>query len=95
MQARQPMHDAVAAFEQRVGRADPDAGSLDALVAQDGEEEAACVREGAFLDCLDPASVHADGDLVLSLARDRARVTADALSQIYCKAEICHTAAGL
>ena len=34
----------------------------------------------ALLDRLDPAAIHADGDLVLGLARDRARVTADALS---------------
>ena len=89
MHARQPMQDvaveiddAVAALEERVGRADAHARRVVALVAQDREEEALRVGERALLDRLHPAAVHADGNLVLGLAGDRARVTADALSQI-------------
>ena len=55
--------DAVAALEQRVGRADLHAGRFVALVAQHGEEEAARVGERAFLDRLHPAAVDADRDL--------------------------------
>src|SRR5207247_10766179 len=74
--------DAVAALEERVGRADALARRFVALVAEDGEEEPARVGEGAFLDGLHPAAVHADRNLVLGLARDRARMTADAFSEI-------------
>ena len=89
MQARQPMHDvavqiddAVAALEERVGRADAHARRVLALVAEHGEEEPPRVGERALLDRLHPAAVHADRNLVLGLAGDRARVTADALAQV-------------
>ena len=89
MHARQPMHavavqidDAVAAPEERVGRADVHARRLLALVAQHRQEEPPRVRERALLDRLDPAAIHADGNVVLGLARDRARVTSDALREV-------------
>ena len=80
--------DPVAPLEERIGRADADARGFVALVAQNGEEQPLRVRERSLLDRLDPAAVHADRDLVLGLARDRAGMTADALSQIDRKAEI-------
>ena len=89
MHARQPMHDvavqiddAVAPLEERVGRADAHARRFVALIAQNREEEPLRVRERALLDRLDPAAVDADRDVVLGLARDRARVAADAFPQI-------------
>jgi hypothetical protein len=72
----------VAALEQRVGRTDPHARRVVALIAEDGEEEALGARKRALLDGLDPAPVHADRNLMFGLAGDRARVAADALAQI-------------
>ncbi len=74
--------DAVAALEERVGRTDARARRVVALIAEDGKEEAAGVGERALLDRLDPAAVHADRNLVLGLAGDRAGVTADAFSEV-------------
>ena len=74
--------DAVAALEERVGRANLRARRFVALVAEDGKEEPARVGKGAFLDGLHPAAIHADRNLVLSLAGDGAGVTADAFSKI-------------
>ena len=89
MHARQPMHespmqidDAVAALEERVGRTDLHARRIVALVAEDRKEEALRLGERAFLDGLHPAAIHANRDLVLGLAGDRAGVTADAFSEI-------------
>src|SRR5262249_29178894 len=74
--------DAVAATVERVGRTDPRAGRVVALVAEDGEKESASVGEGAFLDGLDPTAIDTDRNLVLGFAGDRARVTPDALAKI-------------
>src|SRR5205085_10399764 len=72
----------VAALEQRVGRTDFRAGRGVALVAEDREKETAGVGEGALLDGLDPTAIDADRNVVLRLARDRARMTADAFPEI-------------
>src|SRR4029453_15314455 len=74
--------DAVAAPVERVGRTNPRAGRVVALVAEDWEEQSAGVGEGAFLDGLDPTAIHADRNLVLGFAGDRARVTPDALAKV-------------
>ena len=82
--------DAVAAFEEGPRRADPDAGSVGALVAEDREEEAPGFRERSFFDGLHPAAIHADGDFVLGFAGDRARMTSDALPEVYSEPECGH-----
>ena len=74
--------DPVAALEERVGRADARARRLVALVAQNGKEEAAGVGERALLDGLDPAAVHANGNLVFGFAGDGAGVTSDAFPEV-------------
>ena len=74
--------DAVAPTVERVGRTDPRAGRVVALVAEDREKESAGVGEGAFLDGLDPTAIDADRNLVLGFAGDRARVTPDALAKV-------------
>ena len=55
------------------------------------QEETLRVRERALFDRLDPASVHADRDLVLRLARDRAGMAADALGQIDRESVVGHS----
>ena len=87
---RVEVNDAVAAFEEGVGRTDARARCFDALVAQDGEEEPPGIRKRSLLDGLDPAAIHADRDLMFGFAGNRARVTADALSQIYGEPVIGH-----
>jgi hypothetical protein len=72
----------VAPTVERVGRTDPRARRVVALVAEDGEKESAGVGEGAFLDGLDPTAIDADRNLVLGFAGDRARVTPDALAKV-------------
>ena len=74
--------DPVLALHQRVGRADAHARRFVALIAEDREEKAADGGERPFLDRLHPAPVDADRDLVLGLARNRARVAADAFSEV-------------
>ena len=74
------VNDAVAALEERAGRADVHARRFLALVAQHGEEQPLRVGERALLDRLHPAAVDADRNVVLRLAGDRARMTADALA---------------
>jgi hypothetical protein len=74
--------DAVAPLEEGVGRTDRRARRFVALIAEDGKEEAAGIREGALLDGLDPTAIDADRDVVLGLAGDRAGMTADAFSQV-------------
>src|SRR5205814_1928751 len=70
------------ALDQRVGRADAHARRCVALIAEDREEKAADGGERPFLDRLHPAAVDADRNLVLRLAHNRARVAADAFSEI-------------
>ena len=82
--------NAVAAAVERVGRADANAGSVFALVAQHGEEKAARIRKQSLLDRLHPAAIHADGNLVLDLAGDRACVASDALPQVYGESVVGH-----
>src|SRR5690606_4232984 len=82
--------DAVAPFEQRVRRTDRHARRIVALIAEDGEEEARRVGETPLLDGLDPAAVHADRNLVLRLAGDRAGMTADALAKVYGNTVVGH-----
>jgi hypothetical protein len=52
------------------------------LITKDGEEEAAGVGEGAFLNSFDPTAIHPDRDLMLGLARDGARVTSDTFPEV-------------
>jgi hypothetical protein len=74
--------DPVAPLEQRVSRTDANAGRLLTLVAEDREEEPPRIGERPLLDRLHPAAVRSDWNLVLRLARDRARMAPDALSEI-------------
>ena len=74
--------DAVAAFEERIRRTDAHARCVGALVAENGEEEPARVRKDALFNRLDPTAIHADRNVVLRLARNRARVAPDAFAQI-------------
>ena len=85
--------DAVAALEERVGRTDARARRFVALIAEHGKEEAAGVGERALLDRLHPAAVHADRNLMFGLARDRARMTADALPEVDREAVVGHAEA--
>ncbi len=82
--------DAVTAFEERVGRTDLEAGRFFALIAQDRKEQPLGVRERAFLDRLDPAAIDADRDVMFRLARNGARVAADAFLQIDNKPVVRH-----
>jgi hypothetical protein len=74
--------DPVTPFEQRAGRADARARRFFALIAEHRKEEAARVGKRPLLDRLHPAAIHADRDFVLRLARDRAGMTSDALSEV-------------
>jgi hypothetical protein len=74
--------DAVTTLEECVGWTDFGAGRFIALVAENREEEASRIGKGSALDGLDPASIYADRNVVLSFAGDGARVTADAFSKI-------------
>jgi hypothetical protein len=60
------------------------------LIAQNGKKEPARVGEDAFLDRLDPAAIHADRDVVFTLACDRAGVATDAFFQVDDKAVVGH-----
>jgi hypothetical protein len=70
--------DAVGAAVKRAGRADLNAGSCVAMIAAHDPEMAAGVRELALLDVLYPGAKHADGYVILFLARHRAGMTPDA-----------------
>jgi hypothetical protein len=74
--------DSIAAFEERVRRTDAHARCFVTLIAQHGKKETARVREHALLDGLDPAAVHANRDLVLSLTGYGAGMTSDALPEV-------------
>jgi hypothetical protein len=58
------------------------------MIAPHHRKQSSRVGERALLDVLHPRPVHADRHFVLSLARDRARVTADTLSVIDDEAEV-------
>src|SRR5262249_1012250 len=75
--------DGVAAFVEGFRRTDPHARRIRALIGEYRKEETPRVRKGSLFDRLHPAAVHADGNIVFGLARDRARVTADALAKVY------------
>jgi hypothetical protein len=79
---RSQIDDPVAPLEERVGRTDPHARRVVALIAEHREEEAARLREDALLDRLDPAAVHPDRNCMLGLAGDGAGMAADAFSKI-------------
>ena len=55
------------------------------MVAPQHREEPASIRVLALLDIFDPGAKRAERNLVLRLASDRARVTADALAMVYDK----------
>src|SRR5262249_24812196 len=65
------------------------------LVAEDREKEATGGGKRALLDRLDPASIDADRDLVLRLARDRAGVTPNTFSEIDGKPVVGHPGLGI
>ncbi len=75
--------DAVFALEEGGRRADVNAGCVTAVVAAHHGEEPLGLRPSPLLDVLDPGPVHAERDVVLGLAGDRAGVTADAGVLIY------------
>src|SRR5262249_32278670 len=74
--------DAVGAALERADRADRDAWRALALVAAQHRERAAHVRMRAVLEVLDPGTERPERDLVLGLARDGARVAADAAAVV-------------
>ena len=74
--------DAVGAPIEGHRRADGDTRRVIAVVAAQHGEVAARVRPGALLDVLHPRAERSEGNLVLLLARHRARVTADALAMV-------------
>ena len=74
--------DAVGPLVEGAGGADVHARRLLALIAEDRQEQALRVRKRALLDRLHPAAIDANGNVVFGLARDRARVAADAFLQI-------------
>src|SRR5262249_12869566 len=76
------VHDAVGAPVESDGGADGDTGGVVAVVAAHHGEVAPRVGEGAFLDVLDPRAVDPEGNLILLLAGDGARVAADAFALI-------------
>ncbi len=82
--------DAVAPAEKRRGWADLHARRVFALIAQHRKEQALRVWERALLNRLHPAAIHADGNVVLRLARDRTGVAADALRQVDREAVVRH-----
>src|SRR5205085_4822109 len=70
--------DAVGTPIERHRRADGDARRVVAVIAAQHGEVAARVGPGALLDVLHPRAKGSEGNLVLFLARHRARMTADA-----------------
>src|SRR5262249_48961689 len=74
--------DAIVAPVERTRRTDPDARRGVALIAEDREEQPPGRRERPLLDRFHPAAIDADRNVVLRLARDRARMTPDAFSKI-------------
>ena len=76
------IYDAVLALVHRRHRTYCDARRLFAVIAARHLKDAASVREDALLDVFDPGPVHSYRHLVLGLARDRTRVTADTLPVI-------------
>src|SRR5581483_5709956 len=70
--------DAVGAAKERHRRADFDARRVVAVIAAQHREVPPRVRVAALLDVFDPRAIHADGDVVLLLAGQRAGMTADA-----------------
>src|SRR5438132_316804 len=75
--ARVEVDDPVGAAEERLGRADRDAGRIVAVIAAQHGEVPACVREHALLDVLDPRPEDAERNVLLLLARHRAGMAAD------------------
>ena len=71
-------YDAVVPFVQSGRRADVHAGRIRAVITAENGKEAAGVRPLTLLDVLDPGPVNAERHLVFGLARDGARVAADA-----------------
>ena len=60
------------------------------MVATVDAELSGDIRIGAFLDVLDVSPVHPNGDVVLGLAGDSARMAADALPVVYYEAVVDH-----
>ena len=82
---------AVGRPEQRPGGADGDAGSVVAVVAAHHREVPVGVGERPGLDVLHPGAVHAEGDVVLALARDGAGMAADAAVAVQQESQAGHT----
>src|SRR5437773_66685 len=74
------IHHAVVAPIEGSHRADRHARRVLAVVAAHHREETAAIGKGPLLDVFHPSAIDADGNLVLALARHRARVAADALA---------------
>ena len=74
--------------EQRVGGTDRHAGSVGAVVAPHDREGPLGVGPGPRLDVLDPGAVHAQGYVMLGLARHRTGVAADARRLVDDEAEL-------
>ena len=82
------VHDAVIEPEQRRHRTDRDARCVLAVIAAKNGEEAPGVGVLAFFDLLHPRSKGTEGNVVFRLARDSARVAADAFSVVDCESEV-------
>jgi hypothetical protein len=72
------VNDPIGTPEKRDGRANFDTRRVVAMVATQHGEVSARIGIKSFLDVFDPSPIHADGNVVLFLARDRTRMTTDA-----------------
>src|SRR5713226_1678710 len=79
---RVELDDAVVAPVHGRRRTDRNAGGLRAMVAARDLKVPARVGKGSLLDVFDPRAVDTQRDLVLRLARRRARVASDALAVV-------------
>ena len=82
--------DAIVAAKERTGRTDLHARRFFALIAEDRQKKTPRVGKCSAFRGLDPAAIRANWNVVLRFARNRARVTADALFQIDRKAVRWH-----
>jgi len=85
-EVRIEVDDAIPAVEERCGRADVHAGSVDAVIAPHDREEALGVRPGSLLHVLYPGAVDAKWYGVFGFAGNGAGVATNALILVDYKA---------